>query len=85
MSSSTMVNYKAVWSQVVGLRRQVEGLEQLVTHSGAKDPAAQILKCQVCGFLLKAHQTSSLSKVDIGSFVVGESSLKVPKVQGQYL
>ncbi|KAB1207900.1 hypothetical protein CJ030_MR7G024262 [Morella rubra] len=85
VSSSKMVSYTEVWSQVVGLRRQVERLEHLLTHWGADDPAPLTMKCPVCGFRLQAHQTSRLFKDAIGPLAAGDSPLEVPKVQGKPL
>lgn len=87
-SSEVLDKEKDLCNQIVGLRRQMERLEKLVTQLGSGGPVVQELKCQVCGFLLKAHkatiQINNLSESHIhvmGNLAMRGTSLGKPSVQ----
>lgn len=87
-SSEVLDKEKDLCNQIVGLRRQMERLEKLVTQLASGGPVVQELKCQVCGFLLKAHkattQINNLSELHIhvmGNLAMRGTSLGKPSVQ----
>lgn len=77
-SSDAFVSNNELWSEIVGLRRQIERLGELVAQFGAEGPVVKEYKCRVWGFLLKAHQATIHSKNfskgdEVGSVLRGAS------------
>lgn len=48
-----LVSIADLWNQLVGLRRQVEWLGDLMDEKANGGPKALEMNCQVCGFQLK--------------------------------
>lgn len=77
-SSDVLDKENDVWTQIVGLRRQ---MEKLVTQLGSRGLVVQELKCHVRGFLLKAYKATtqfnnfSITTVhDVGDLAKGDFS-----------
>lgn len=65
LSGRELASFNAVdlWNHVVGLRREVDRLADLLKNFNPGGPKAQEVRCLVGGFQLKAQKGAAHSKV----------------------